>query len=102
MSKDSVKNFYEFLKQDASAVEELKKAAEKVDTAEKATEAIIAFAAEKVLILTKKTLPPLKRKARRNFLWKSWKRSMPVPGDFVYCSGSAGVTPKEAAGIGAE
>lgn len=47
MGKDSVKNFYEFLKKDASSVEELKKATKGVDTAEKATEVVISFAKSK-------------------------------------------------------
>lgn len=96
MSKDSVKNFYEFLKQDASAVEELKKAAEK------ATEAIIAFAAEKGFDFDEKDIAAYEECVQKELSLDELERSMPVPGDFVYCSGSAGVTPKEAAGIGAE
>lgn len=47
MSKENVKKFYELLQQDSATVEELKKAGENVDSAEKAMAVLIEFAASK-------------------------------------------------------
>ncbi len=43
MSKENVKKFYELLTQDAAVAEKLKKAVEGIDSAEKATAAVIEF-----------------------------------------------------------
>ena len=56
MSKENVQKFYELLTQDAAVVEELKKAVEGVDSAEKATAAVIDFATAKGFVFSAEDL----------------------------------------------
>lgn len=65
MSKESAEKFYVFLQQDAAVVEELKNAAEGIDSMEKAMGLIIEFAKSKGFDFTAEDLAAFEQEAQK-------------------------------------